>query len=397
MSNVQFGTNTPSLRKTRVYYETASTIYEGMPVCYNYDTTTNILGWDNDATQALGSTTDEGYQNEGKFLRVETPATANLNWFAGVVAAGGYVGKTGPKWVDIYEPNGAIVPVRTNASCTVGATVLGIGNGLQYMAVVTTGSSPVPVAIVEETVDRSSTNGIVLAKVYGTGQNISAFNAMFSPIRSVTTGDAAGIRLDLDNLYTGAGTGGPRTWGLYITGGKESGVIETAGADDAALRISVNNYVENGEVFNWRGINVVASNRDGGTVGELDNIISVSAKQGSTNAKIIGLQVDAQSLSADTADEMVGLDVAMNREGGVSTEEAGIRIRTRGTIQTAINTAIRVDKGATDHGFVNLFNIETDAVDVIAASGDITFTSSDKLIPIVFNGTTYYLVATDNV
>ena len=74
-----------------------------------------------------------------------------------------------------------------------------------------------------------------------------------------------------------------------------------------------------------------------------------------------------------------------------------MQLRTRGTINTAVDTAIRISKDATDHGFINLFNIETDAVDVIAASGDITFTSSDKLIPIVFNGTTYYLVATDNV
>jgi hypothetical protein len=36
-------------------------------------------------------------------------------------------------------------------------------------------------------------------------------------------------------------------------------------------------------------------------------------------------------------------------------------------------------------------------VGVIAAGGDITFDSSDKLIPIDIAGTTYYLVATDNV
>ncbi|KKL51545.1 hypothetical protein LCGC14_2294390, partial [marine sediment metagenome] len=37
-----------------------------------------------------------------------------------------------------------------------------------------------------------------------------------------------------------------------------------------------------------------------------------------------------------------------------------------------------------------------DAVDVISASGDLTFTTSDILIPIVFNSNTYYIVCTDN-
>lgn len=403
LSVAQFGTEIVALKK-RVLYESTSVIYEGMPVCYNYDTTDNVLGY-SDSTggqpecQTTPGTTAEGYQNEGKFLRVEDPATANLNWLAGFVAPGSWVGKTGDgkTWLEIYVPNGSIIPVRTNLSTTVGVTVMGVGNALSYLTTVTTDGDPAACAVAEETVDRSGTTGLVLAKVWPTGQVFNGFNAYFAPRRHLTTGDASGVRLVLDDLYTGAGAAGPRTWGLYITGDKESGIIATAGADDAALRISVNNYVANEEIFNWRGLNVVASNRDGGTVGELDNVISVSAKQGSTNAKIIGLQVDAQSLSADTADEMVGLDVALNREGGVSTEEAGIRIRTRGTINTAINTAIRIDKGATDHGFINLFNIESDAVDVIAASGDITFTTSDKLIPIVFNGTTYYLVATDNV
>ena len=113
-----------------------------------------------------------------------------------------------------------------------------------------------------------------------------------------------------------------------------------------------------------------------------------------TNATAV--QIDAQDLTSGTKTTFGGLDVAMNREGTAATEEYGIRVRTRGTINTAMNTVFRIDKDATDHGFVNLFNIETDAVDVISASGDLTFTTADILIPVVFNANTYYIVCTDN-
>lgn len=393
MALPQFGTNSAK-RKKRVYYEGTNTIYEGMSVCYNYDTTDNVLGWDK-GNEVKGTTTAEGYQNEGKFLRVEDPATANLNWFAGVVACCKEVGKTGPAWIDIFVPNGAIIPVYTNANVSAGQS-LGISDGSNILQASTGDDDPLGVATAEETYDRSETSGLVLAKLVHSGLPVSGTNAYFAPVRSVATGDAGGVRIDLTNLFTSTGETGPRTWGLYITGERASDyVLETAGCDDAAMRISISNYAANGEVYNFRGINVVASNRDGGIVGELNNIISVSAKQGSTNARIIGLQVDAQSLSADTADVMYGLDVALNREGGESTEEAGINIRTRGTIQTAINTALRISKDATDHGFINLLNIESDAVDVAAMSGNVTFDANDIKIPIVYNGDTYYLLASD--
>jgi len=209
--NPQYGTNANAVRKKRVYYTETSTIYEGMPVCYEYDATANILGYDkaaggDAACQSSPGTTAEGYQNEGKFLRVENPnvvltivgtitgtftvgetvtqastsatgivdvansgattvyirslsglftvsantitggssgatvanpsaisvTTDNLGWFAGVVAGTSEAGKTGPRWVDIYLPNGAIVPVRKAAIATaVGRTILAINSSTQ--------------------------------------------------------------------------------------------------------------------------------------------------------------------------------------------------------------------------------------------------------------------------
>jgi len=397
MANVIFGTNIDSLRKARVYYKDSSTIYEGMPVCYEYNATTNVLGYskseggEDARTQTSRTVTAEGYQNEGKFLRVENPATANLNWFAGVVAAGGYVGKIGPKWVDIYEPNGAIVPVRTNANCSVGATTLGIGDGLQYFAVSTGDDDPMPVAVAEETVDRSGTTGLVLAKINGTGVNVTGINAYFAPIRPVTTGYMYGFSIDGTSMLTGAAAS--KSYVLSVTGYRESDHVATGDSNDAMFKLTGNNEAANDTNFVFAGINAVINNRNGGTLGRITNTISVSLKQGSTAAYAYALQIDAQDLAATAKTEFGGLDIAINREGLAATTEFGMQLRTRGTINTAVNTAIRVSKDATDHGFINLFNIESDAVDYAALSGDITFDTSDMKIPIVLNGTTYYLIA----
>ncbi len=155
-----------------------------------------------------------------------------------------------------------------------------------------------------------------------------------------TTGDFYGLLIDVGDVFRGAGATGPRSWGVGILGDKTEGILTTAGCDDALLRISGNNYVANAEIFYFRGLNCNVSNRADGIVGGLENLISVSAKQESTASTIKGLNVDMQNLSADTPDECGGLDVSINREGGVATKEYGIKVRTRGTINTAIEAAI---------------------------------------------------------
>lgn len=96
MATASFATDVIRVVK-KVYYEGTSTLYEGMPVCYNFNTTTNIAGIDpgnssynidaprESATAAASTTTTEGYQSEGKFLRVENPSSDNTLYFAGVV------------------------------------------------------------------------------------------------------------------------------------------------------------------------------------------------------------------------------------------------------------------------------------------------------------------------
>lgn len=161
----QFANNAHEIRKKRVYYEGGDTLYEGYALCYNYDTTANIAGW-NPVAGVPGATTDEGNQNEGKYLRVEKPSDDNIEFFAGVVTQKD-AGRTGPCWIDIIIPTGAIVPVYTDVSCVIGTTKLYL-EGVDYKLGsigAEIGNAVKLVAIAEETVNRSLVNGIVLARL----------------------------------------------------------------------------------------------------------------------------------------------------------------------------------------------------------------------------------------
>lgn len=169
MAFSQFGTNSAA-RKKRVYYIDSSTIYEGMPVCYDYDATANVLHYDKGAggdvtSQTSPTTTAEGNQNEGKFLRVEDPTDNNLQHFAGVVAGNSYAGLVGPRWLDIYIPNGAIVPVRCDVDTTTGQTVLAITVDQQELGVPIWNSRVVAIAMETETALDDGTPGITLARL----------------------------------------------------------------------------------------------------------------------------------------------------------------------------------------------------------------------------------------
>ena len=155
----------PRAHRIRVYYFGTSTIYEGMPVCYD-NSTTNWHG----GSMTLGvvtesTTTAEGSQNEGKYIRVENPNADNVSLFAGVVAKGSPgIGKTtGLSAIDIYVPNGAVVPVRTDSNCLIDQTILAITTASQELGVPLATDSR-PVAIARETVDRG-TAGLVLAEL----------------------------------------------------------------------------------------------------------------------------------------------------------------------------------------------------------------------------------------
>lgn len=256
MAFTSFGTNSVA-RKQRVYYEGTSTIYEGMPVCYNQDTTTNILGYSK-SSSAIGTTTAEGSQNEGKFLRVENPATANLAWFAGVVATSEYAGKTGPRWLDIYIPNGAIVPVRSYISSTVATNALAIMNGQQYLGnpnAGTTNGAARYVAVAMETVDRSSTAGLCLAKLCPDQFMYQSYGSTKLIFATGGTVDVAANFINADsNQTSGAFTA------LFVRSN-----VDTSGSGDVAYAVYGEANVNAVAAGSWCCANRFALNLWGGT------------------------------------------------------------------------------------------------------------------------------------
>lgn len=155
----------PLGHRIRVYYEGSDSIYEGMALCYNHDTTTNWFGGSVDSVGVVtaSSTTAEGSQNEGKYIRVEKPSTSNKRFPAGVVAKGSWCGTTGPKVVDVYVPNGAIVPVYTDKSVTINDKAY--LEPAAYTVPNVNTADGVCIGIFMETVDRSSTAGLALCKI----------------------------------------------------------------------------------------------------------------------------------------------------------------------------------------------------------------------------------------
>jgi hypothetical protein len=152
----------PRAKRITVHYEGSNTVYEGMLVHYNHDTTTNWAGVNKNGFTE-GSTTAEGYQNEGKWILVEDPSNANRRFPAGVVAKGSErIGSTGPGKIDIYCLNGAIVPVYTDRSVSI--------NDPAYMevgqnTVVNLDLGGEMIGHFMETIDRSSTAGLALARL----------------------------------------------------------------------------------------------------------------------------------------------------------------------------------------------------------------------------------------
>ncbi len=369
----------------------------GQPVCYNSDlvgdykerTVNPIVA--NAASNNSGTTYAEGAQTyNGRIFVVERPVSGNLHQFAGtVVSLGSLSGADGDK-LEIALPNGAVVAVFTDADCTLDSTVLGPSTSSDNYSIVTGDGDPRAAAVAMETVNRAGINGLVWARVY-TLEN--ALNKFMAPTRAVVSGYAYGVSIDGDLVLTG--TAASKSYVMQIAGDRISGNVATGDSNDALLKIQGSNYAANDTNFIFRALNASISNRSGGTLGQLDNNISVSLKQGSTVAYAVALSVDAQDLAASAKTEFGGLDVAINREGLAATLEYAIQIRTRGTINTAIAQAIYLRKDATDHGFDALFGLDAAATvgGYVSTGNAPVLATGDVMIPIEIGGSTYYLVA----
>ena len=380
------------------------TVRVGQLVCYNSDIEADHKERTVDPSH-LGLTQDtyaEGEQEfTGRLFIVEKPTAANVRQFAGVIKSLGSNDGADGDMLEIWTLNGGVVPVWVDATCVLDKTIIGVlpgsYNGAAHLL---DGSnyvqnkdedSPLAIGIAMESIDRDTINGLVWVRLFDE-VGISPYTAYFAPVRSTSTlrGYAMGINIDGTKLLRG--TTISKSYVVNIFGDKEEAYPATGDSNDAMLKISGSNYAVNDTNFIFRGLNCNVANRDPGELNLLTNNISVSLKSGSTTLTAIGLQVDCQhQAGTDNPTELGGLDVSLNFEGGEATEEYGIKVRTRGSVNVKVDSVFIIEKG-TDYGFTNLFTFD--------AAATVSMTSSDggvstHKIPILDGSTTRYIMVSD--
>ncbi len=391
-----FGTNIVEAQRKRVWYTGDSTIREGMPLCYDFDTTDNILGYDKAAgglpgCQTTPNTTAEGNQNEGKYLRVEDPvAEDNQQWLAGYVAGTSEAGKAGPRWLDIFVPNGAIIPVRTDASCTVGVTILGLADGETLLQLAYGSDDPMCCAIAMETVDRSQASGIVLAKCFPTGQVISGLSAHFMP-SNIRNGRTYGFTVDGENFFKGIA--GAQEYLVHLVAWKAT--ASTGDCYGGMLKIKGINEGVNANTYIWRGLNCAAHNE--GTVGWVENVISINNESGGTATRAVALAINAENYG--TTGEMGCCDMLL-RDEGTSTESYILRLRNDDRSAVGeVGSVFKIEAVTESDGFDVLFDFE-DLVDLGSLYIEDSNASPDKAGSIKITtpaGATAYINVYDGV
>lgn len=357
----------PRAHRISVYYFGTSTIYEGMPVCYD-NSTTNWFGGSVDQDPSSGNagevtestTTAEGSQNEGKYIRVENVNADNNSMFAGVVAKGSPgLGTIGPGPVAIYVPNGAVVPVRTDQNCLIDQTILAINTGEQELGVPLRADSR-PVAIARETVDRG-TAGLVLAEL--------------NPDRFIYQ-DMGGTALSVDDSDTTA--------------------------DVVVNRIRVKSLQTGGQ---FTALSIKAESAGGaGTVNQRGLALrAVGIVSATPSGQVHGTNLDLE-ITGGTITEPVSACLIKLYESGATVSSSNVFSVL--TLQNQVTDA----PAANSHCWIYCEENGSQDVDVFiraknpgelgdsAMTGDHTFDSADRAIPIYFQagGLTYYIPLMNN-
>lgn len=356
MDNLTAGN--PRAHRIRLYYTESTTILEGMPVCYEFDATTNWFGGSvsDEGVVSATTTTAEGSHNEGKYIRVEDPDADNICGFAGVVAKGGWVGRAGPRVLDVYVPNGAVVPVRSDQNCIVGKTILAVHTGETHL------TAPFEVAgravaVAWETVDTAATTGLVLAKL---DENMFIYQK----------GDA--VRLEVDDEDTG---------NMMIN----QIIVGTSQASGLFSALQIKGYQTAGNAESWDyGLALnVSADFAGGTI-----------TAGCTGS---GHWLNLASGLVITASAGIHALRAGIYDGGATWTSNGV--------VSALDLSLQIagDPGAGKLAYFNVRNDGVHAVDGLfyaydaAAVGLVGNTDTvDYAIPISIGGTIYYLAVTSS-
>ena len=156
----------------RVFWrpETASTVAKvGTPVCYNHGVNTDHKERTVDPTH-LGLTIDtyaEGEQEfTGRMFNVELPNNDNINEFAGVIKCLGPKAGADGDMIEIWIPNGAMVPALVGISVTKCRTLVGIKSGATALETAIYNTRSANCALCQETVDGSTTESLCWVNLY---------------------------------------------------------------------------------------------------------------------------------------------------------------------------------------------------------------------------------------
>lgn len=148
--------------KMKVYYEGTDTLLNGYLLCSNTDYTASALTIGPLSVAAITAAS----ASRERWTRAEKPAAANVHRFLGAVVGLGGAGRAGPGMFDVARPCGAMADLYTDASCTIDTTALYLKPG-SYAA----GSTGVRrIGLAAQTINRSTTNGLVLAYMDAPGQ-----------------------------------------------------------------------------------------------------------------------------------------------------------------------------------------------------------------------------------
>jgi hypothetical protein len=110
------------VKTKRVFYNGSTALKARQPVCYVEDAKI-FLPEDADGFSSSTNTADRGLS---RGVQVETPATASLKFFAGIVDPAD-AGKSGGEWITILVPqNDEVIEVRVE-----GTTDIAVGDGLE--------------------------------------------------------------------------------------------------------------------------------------------------------------------------------------------------------------------------------------------------------------------------
>jgi hypothetical protein len=133
---------------------------------------------------------------------------------------------------------------------------------------------------------------------------------------------------DHGGASSGAMTGGvaQKTYAISALVNRPTTAVATGDSNDAIFRGTYNNYAGNDANFVLRGVNTVVTNRSPGTLGWLDNLISVSNRSGATAPYVNGLTVNAENFGTN-ATQHSGVDVSVKNEAAKATLEFGVRVR----------------------------------------------------------------------